>query len=447
MGLFPIRVLTVILPGTLLSGSLACDGSEPAGPAPSPLPDNLVSINSSLDFADATLEGWLEIRAAEGATGIEYAVDLDEDGRPDELGALGLGVGMPYRFNDPGFHTIDVTLRQAGREAHLKRRLAVNDPDAVPDLVPVVEGNIQLGSDGIALSSDGRRLYTTDAFQGFLRATNLDTGSELWSIDLRNTDTNPSIHGPSRSGLVVSDDGSTLYVGLGDYLGAIDLTIEPPRMDSLPVGDVLHPRLELGPEGTIFAGPWEGILRIDPESVTVLARRDIANGSTFAVSPTRDQVALADFDGGVELLDGRTLTLLWRQELTGETPLVAAFSPDGTAVYVLTWEYKLWTLRAEDGSVRAAHVVGVDDRISDYHGVGHGHPTAISKNGRYVVLATELGAYFIDPTLDLPRFRAAREPVTSGIGGCCNVIYDNRHDRLLFLDPVGNRLFAAESPK
>jgi outer membrane protein assembly factor BamB len=313
--------------------------------------------------------------------------------------------------------------------------------------VPILDGDTELGSQGIAMSSDGRRLYTTDAFQGFLRATNLDTGSELWSIDLRNTDTNPGIHGPSRSGLVVSDDGSTLYVGLGDYIGVVDLTVEPPRMDSLPVGDVLHPRLELGPEGTIFAGPWEGILRIDPENVTVLAQRDTPNGSTFAVSPTRNQVVLADFDGGVELLDSRTLTLLWRQELTGETPLVAAFSPDETAVYVLTWEYKLWTLRVEDGSVRAAHVVGVDDRISDYHGVGHGHPTAISKNGRYVVLATELGAYFIDPTLDLPRFRAAREPGDSGIGGCCNVIYDSPNDRLLFLDPIGPRLFAAEPPE
>jgi DNA-binding beta-propeller fold protein YncE len=421
------------------------------------LPADRVSVQTTLAFGDPTLEGRLVLTPAPEAGEVTYEVDLDGDGRIDEAGVLRLGVSLPYRFDEPGVYTLTVTLTEGSAGRVERRRVIVNDRIRAGGLArrivpsPVEDESHFSTVEGIAISPDGGTLFTSDWHEGHLRAFDIDSGQEIWRIDLFGERENENSVGPSQAGLAVSPDGSNLYLDLGESLGRIDLRPGATlAIDTLLVSTEHYTSIRVDPGGTVFLGGWGGVARLDPAAEAVAAAYETTDGLGFALSTTGDAVAFTSHtDPEIRVLDAATLGVAWTLDVpgSGNFPVAAAFSPSGHRLYVLVLvgsSWRLWVIDPVQRRLLADEMIHRSDGNVGYPwAVGAGRPTATTRDGRYVVFSTLEGAFFVDTVLDLPRYRTPELPTGEPLG-CCNVVAAPGGDRLYFANREVDEILVLE---
>jgi serine/threonine protein kinase/WD40 repeat protein len=151
--------------------------------------------------------------------------------------------------------------------------------------------------------------------------------------------------------------------------------------------------------GSLFGGSWsasgeevlccarEGRIQVRSGFTGQLLRETQRPGMVFAqFSPDGGQILAWDYSGqrGMELLDSRTLALLWTSNPSGH--MWPALAPDGTRIFSATWQGHLGVWDASSGRI-----------VSEFEGLPPGNPRlGVSPDGDTVVLAVDRLLRFFD---------------------------------------------------
>jgi hypothetical protein len=410
-----MRIRWVALASAFALGS--CTGSSPTGlTSDSPLPAGIATVRATLAFGDSPLEGLLEIRPSVG-TAWRYSVDFDEDGNPEEVGQIGFGVSLSYRYDDPGIHPITVWLERPGESHRVDRIVVVNDPSALEVIERAVLG---FEPEGIAFAPDDGALYVTSPPDRLLYAMDPGSFTVQWSTTVAE-----SLPGGYHLGITPILADGALYVDGGDSLVFVPVPGGEGTIHKVAQSG-LGTYLQLTPEGDVLSGGFAGIARIELPSGRTTAERRIEDGMHYDLHPDGSTVAhLRGFARPtVEFLESRSLIVKQRLALPEGLggPGIVAYSPAGDRLYLLlVGDPGLHFLMMEVGSgaILRHMAVARDDPRRLPQLPGFSSPTARSKDGRYVVLSSPAGAFFIDTQEDLPRFRTDDDP--ENLIGCCDV--------------------------
>jgi hypothetical protein len=393
-----------------------------------PLSDDVATVATTLDFDDPPLTGIVRITPAIDGLDLRYAADLNEDGGIDEVGSLGLGVALAYRFEEPGVHHIAVGVENTQGWQTLQRTVVVNDPAATRVALSRWFDEIH-PEDFTGLASDADRSAVFLATNGFdsIQLLNLhsSTFQARWELTLDSARSDGP--GNGTTALSLSPDGAVLYADIGDSLISLDIAAAAPIPGAIGPGDRGR-FLATRADGSLYAGGEQGILRIDPTTGTILAQRDEFTDAGFALSADGRRIAALNsrFRCSFAILDADTLEELWEIDVeTGRSECAgAAFSPSGLFVYVIyftdSWHFAAFNAETSErvGQMTLANRdegFGFSDVTS---------PTAVATNGRYVAFATSIGAFFVDTGTNLPIYRINGIDSGSPIG-CCNVTATN----------------------
>lgn len=425
-----IPALALALAVPLSLGS--CREGPLSAPTDAPLPAEIDAVHLSLGFGDSPVEGELRIMAST-PSGWTYAVDLDEDGRAEEVGALHLGVVIPYRYEETGLHRIRVTLEREGERRTFERFVAVNDPTATEVTHRVGPGPASSGNlRAIALDEAVERLFVVKADPDFA-LIHLDPAdlSERWRLPLPGVRLENGYQ--PTEGIVLA--GETLFVDTGDSLVAVDVG-DPPRVLG-GIGEARWGAHLAGPrDGRIYSGGGLGIAALDAATGAVIRALDLPRfGGGFAVSPDGRSIAyLHDVfqEPVLLLLDAGSLSEIGRLALPDiGSPIAITFHPSGDRVYVITTgpESHMVVVEVPDPRIVKDVVLarGSAQMFSSLDRLGWG------KDGRYLVLGSPYGTYFIDSLIDHPRFRSTEDPPTRP-NGCCSVAPSPIDDRVYRTD-------------
>ncbi len=398
--------------------ALACgEAGSPSSPGPdTDLPVSISTIETSLDFDDSPLRGELRIVPRENRD-LNFVVDLDDDGEVEESGPLGRGVIVGYEFVEAGPHPIRVTLTDENGILHIERTVVVNDPG---DLViaarrtPEIDG----GFGGITTDPEETAVYVSAPYAGLVLRFDPFRLNQDWRLPLSMGDF-PWMSG----GLATSADGNTLFVDVGDSLARIDVSgAEPGPASTFSRAD-LGNIVERLPNGRLLAGGMDGVLLIDPSTGAILAERDLFDGYDFAGSP--DGRFVASINGlYILLLSADDLSEVWHVESDAVAYGAVAFSHSGESLLVLlrtrTGEWLLQVFEAETGELERRYLLGPTGNYLTWD--RKTQPATHTADGRFVVFATDVGAFFVDAVTGLPRLREPGPAPDSVPIGCCNVV-------------------------
>jgi len=403
----------VLLAALVPAFACSSDSGSATGPStpdqpPSP-PPSVAAISTTLDFGRSPVQG--EVRIDPTAPDLRYAIDLDEDGRPEESGPVGLGLRVGYEFAEPGPHRIEVLLESGEERFDWSRVVTVDDPSAVSaPLTGRVEGLQHRAGFGIAADSVRNALYLSFPFDTTLVRLTADGLREVWRLET------PFIPGA----IALAPDGGTLYVDAGDSLVAVDVSGAPEVIGVVAPtsqADTEDPLLP-GPAGSLLSLGDNGLLWIDPVSG---ATRALIGGPVIvrvaAVGPEGNRVVA--LSGGIRMFEGPDLAETWNVPLPVGNPFSAraiAFSPAGDRVYVLVFEprdtWRFLVLDAADGRTLEQLVISPPA----FGGPEPVVPAARTGNGRFVVMTSSFGAFVIDGLEHRPIALVGEEE-----GGCCRV--------------------------
>lgn len=395
---------------------------------------------ATVSLSDAPVEGELVLTPPDGETAWSFAVDLDADGAFDDAsGVVGAERRLPYRFTEVGLHPVRVRFEGVGSTVDIERRVVVNDPDAF-----VVERRLTFDRDaarpeGIAVTRDGRHLFVGGGFVRVVFGLDADDLSIVNRRSLRALETN------TLEGLALSPDEDRLFVfnkrGTITALSVPELEI----LRHLPQTSSSDFFIEvLDDRRVAVSGRGEAVTIVDVETAGVTARRELTGAWDIEPSPDRGSLAVVTRDfaanSRIEVLDVATLEPRWAISLARQAALTSvAFHPSGERVYALGFDeaaYWLFVVDAADGTV--VRETRIEPR-GDNGVSGVANPTATTQDGRFVIFPTDLGAYFVDTELDIPRYRFSGRVVESPPPrlvdvGCCNVATPERGSVIYFVN-------------
>jgi len=428
----------------LLAVAVACsdddgDGGlvEPPTPAGSP-----PSVLATVSLSDAPVEGELVLTPPEDGAVWDFAVDLDGDGAFDDAeGEIEAERRVPYRFDAVGIHPIAVRFEHSGTARTEERIVAVNDPDAF-----VIERRFLFDSDrarpeGIAVTRDDAHLFVGGGFVRKVFRLRTDDLSVVDSVSLRELSTN------TLQGLALSPSEVRLFVmnknGTVTTLSAPELEV----LEHLAEGTRSQTFIEAPDERHVIVsgGVDDVVERVDTEAGSITAQQNVPASWDIELSPARDAVAVVTITAffgqpaRIQLLSAATLESRWITEISGGLVLTAvAFHPSGDRIYAFGWDdeaFWLFVVAANDGDVLKRV------RVAPHGGLTLGlegpNPAATTHDGRFVVFPTEKGAYLMDTSLDVPRFRLGDPGADATLGseiGCCNVATPESTNAIYFVN-------------
>lgn len=392
----------------LLLLSLACSETTREGPIEPPaLPEGPAPfVEVSLGFGDVPVEGEVFLSPPAGSRNWRYEIDLDEDGRSDREGVLGLGIGFRYRFATPGIHRIRTILTGPEDDpVEIESLVVANDQGAIRILaagqVPPVDPD-WVSFEGITMTHSGDALYVANYSGGSLHRVDPATFSVTGVIE----DMGYSIEGIS----IAPGDGTLYATYKYRHMAAVDLaTFELERFfeRGSPAGFFIH---AVDEHHALIGG--EGALALVDMRTGVIVRRFDAPGSEFtdtwhfALAPDGQAAAVIVYDGeySLHLVDVSTLQSVGRMPLGRMTyPRSLAFHPQGDRLYVIGYQEDegalFMALALETGEI--LREVRLGSLFCSLYCVAS--PTATLRSGRFVAFEWHGGAIFIDTELDLPR--------------------------------------------
>ena len=393
----------------LLMGVLGCDGSgEEAGPTAPPSPSGPApSVEVTLGFGDAPVEGTLFLTPPPGSENWRYSVDLDGDGTPDHEGILGLRIGFRYRFAQAGIHSIRTVLR--GPDEHrqdVESLVIVNDQGP---LRIIAANRVQpldpmwVSFEGITTSSAGDAIYVANYSGGSLHRLDPTTLSVTGVIEEMSY---------SIEGLVVSPLDSFLFATYKyTHVAVVDLhDFEIERFqERAGVGGFFIHGID---ERRALLGGGNQLSHVDMRNGAVL---DVfrAPGDDFTYTwhfdvtsdGGRAAVIVRGEHSAIHIVDPAIMESLGTVPLGPmEYPQLVAFDPSGTRLYVMgnteEGEALFVAYHLATGTILRSLRLG----RSYCSGYCVANPTATIRSGRYVAFEWNGGAYFIDTELDLPRY-------------------------------------------
>lgn len=412
---------------------LACTSD---GPTPPTSDLQLPTVRATVEFGDAPLSGSLLLLNRSLDNRWTYEVEFEDDTAIDAQGTLSTqsAVSIPFSFTTPGIYPVSISFAHQDTTIGLTRYIVVNDPEAfgATRRVQVPRANPNSGFEGIAVNADLNRIYVGDAMHRTVLMLSLDSTELLAVAD----NLGP---GSTLEGFAISEDEQVLYViDKSHSLHIFDgLTLE--RIHHNPQFAAVTFFIEVTAQGTLWASVpglvsyHNGEIRNVLDHSTGIWHFDVLGENERIVFINRlPLVDQAVSSGGIGVIaeDG---TLQWHTPVDLETffiPQVVAFSPNGQSVYVLgytrsrTWKFIL--LSGIDGSLQ--YEMNLDD-CSTFCTAGAANPVAYTADGRFVVIPTDGGTYFIDTLINLPRFRAPLIPSDT----CCNVASIPGTTELLFV--------------
>lgn len=354
-----------------------------------------------------------------------YTVDLDGDGSSDADGTLESGEqeDLTYRFKSPGIHLVRIDLRTGGRIERVERYVVVNDPGFLRSVssFSMPEENSRSSFEGIAVSEVLNRLYLGEATERRIHMLSLDDFRLLGVAD--NLGSRNTLEGfafdDTEQKLYVLDKSSNLQVFDG-------LTLV--RGQEYPIGQAQH-FIALTPMSVLWVSTPALIAWDDQMARTVLD--DSLGVLHFDLFVEGEKILFSSYDGEISRVGVADAAghLAWRTPLrAGLFAHVVAFSPEADFAYVLAslshQRWKFLRLDVSNGTLDYEMDLGPCESAC---WAGAANPFARTAHGRFVVVPTYAGAFFIDTDLHLPRYRTP-EP---GWRFCCDVAAVG-DDRLVF---------------
>jgi hypothetical protein len=402
--------------GAIASSPVSC-GDDPTSSAPLPddLPASVATIDTSLDFGDPPLRG--ELRIVSGQPGLEYAVDLDGDGNPEESGPLGLGVTVGYEFVVPGSHTVAVILTDGSAQLRVATMIVVNDPETLErdrQRTRVVEGPFG----GIAIDGNRVTAYASAPTEDLLLRFDPGDLTESWRLPLTIQDL-PLWAG----GVAIDPSGTTVFVDVGDSLVRIDVSGSEPRPPEPFARAHRGSIVEVLPNGNLVAGGHGGLLLIDSASGEILNEFE-PSIYDLEVSPNGQFIAVSG-TFGLALLSAEDLSEVWgtfRGDAQGYSAL--SFSPSGDVFLALVRTSEEWVLsviQVESGATRRRYLLGPAELQQSTEFMTQ--LTTRSADGRFAVFATGAGAFVADASTGMPIAREVEGFLDPLPLGCCSVVW------------------------
>jgi len=386
---------------------LACEETREGPTEPPALPEGPVPlVEVSLGFGNVPVEGEVFLSPPVGSENWRYEIDLDEDGRIDQQGILGLGIGFRYRFTTPGIHRIRTNLTgPEDRTVEVASLVVANDEGpiqilAVGQVTPVHPEWVSF--EGIAMSHSGDALFVANYSGGSLHRLNPANLSVTGVIEEMSY---------SIEGISVSPKDSFLFAAYKyHHAASVELaSFEIDRFFARGVGgkffiQAVDERHALiggeGPLGLVDMRTGETVDQFRAPGA------EFTNTLHFALSPDAATAAVIVYDGAYSLhiIDVATLESLRTIPLGRMAyPRTLAFHPQGDRLYVIgheDWGASFAVFDLRSGETLREVPLG---RIF-CSGYCVASPAATLLSGRYVAFEWGGGAYFIDTELDLPLY-------------------------------------------
>lgn len=400
----------------IVLSSPACNESvtEPSGKSPV-----RPTISVSREVGEPPLEGSLHLTPDARSLTWRYEVDLDEDGTPDQAGDLLRATSLAYRFETPGIHHLTISLSAPGDAFTVDFPMVVIDSNLrvvnqhrLHDLTSEIHRTFE----GIAIDHAGRSLFVGDFYNsqiyqidpeslqplaGPIQLPRLAGGVEGLSV----TPSDSLLvvahkhHGLSVVAIPSMEVRRAMYAGAEYFIHAVD--------DTLAIG----------------AGAY-GLVLIDTRSGAEVRRIPYSRGWHFAVSSEKDLIAVI-----VPTPPTLHLVSMTSFQEVGQIPLpmtnaeVVAFDPHENKAYLG------WGGQGESVFV----VVDLDlEAVMLRLPLGAGtcgifcvaNPVATSRDGHWVAMEQGGGVYFIDTTLDRPRYFTGFKTGLSGMSVAASPVED-----------------------
>lgn len=411
--------------------SFACEIRTPSGgelPAPTPVarPDSLVRVTRS--FGDSPVEGIVVVEPRDSG---EWAVDLDGDGAPEAAGALEDGAEVPYRYINVGVHEIRVRLRDDGVEREVALPVVVNDPSATV-VEEVFQGNMM---GGVTVTADGHAVWTG------ARGTPEVIRFAASNFEIRDRIPVVAPKFNLAEGWTSTPDGSrVLYVTKNAALHVLDRQDPWGGQEAIQVKDGFTHAFFVHAltANQILIGSEEGIALLDIDACEFDRFVEIDPAWHFAVDSDASTVAvLDDLDRGtwgVVVLALPGLDVLRRFSTPVQNPVqgtrdpgAIVFGPDDETLFITVdgageIPDELYVMDSRTGEISSVHALpvaptGVFGRS--------GNPATLSRDGRFAVFPTGLGAYFVETDRGIPLYR-------SKLITCCEVAASPIEDIFFF---------------
>jgi hypothetical protein len=321
-------------------------------------------------------------------------------------------------------HPVRVEFRTGGRVERVDRFVVVNDPGFFRSVSSfhVPRENPNSGFEGIAVSEDLNRLYLGEATEPRIYMLSLDDFRLLGvaeNLGPRNTLEGFAFNETEQEVYVI-DKSSNLQVFDG-------LTLVRTR-EFRGFAQAQH-FIALTPMSVLWVSTPALVAWKDEMARTVLD--DSVGVLHFDLYEEGEKILFSSYDGMISRVGvaGAAGSIAWQEPLrAGLFANVVAFSPDARFAYVLASfnNQRWWFLRFDVMNGALDYEMDLGPCESQCWG-GAANPTARTAAGRFVVIPTFAGAYFIDTDLHLPRYRTP-EP---GWRFCCDVAAVGE-DRLVF---------------
>jgi hypothetical protein len=170
-------------------------------------------------------------------------------------------------------------------------------------------------------------------------------------------------------------------------------------------------------------GGYFGVLLIDPSSGEILAEKEVFNTYDFAGSPDGRFVATVD-DFEIRLLSADDLTGVWDGPSDATAYGALAFSSVGESLFALlrtsSGEWLLQVLDLETGEVERQHHLGPTGPYLTWD--RKVQPATQTADGRFIVFATDDGAFVVDAVTGSPRLQEREPAAGTRPIGCCSVV-------------------------
>jgi WD40 repeat protein len=391
----------------LVMAILACESDggpiDPPGLPEGPVP--LVEV--SLGFGNVPVEGEVFLSPPAGSRNWRYEIDLDEDGRIDRRGILGLGIGFRYRFETSGVHRIRTSLTgPEERTVQVESLVVANDegPIRILAAAQVQPVNAEWVSfEGITMSHSGDALFVANYSGGSLHRVDPGTLSVTGVIEDM---------GYSIEGISVSPKDSFLFATYKyGYKASVGLSsFEIDRFFGERAGSSFF--IQALDEQQALMGGGGPLALINMKTGEILndfraPGAEFTDTWHFALSPDGAIAAVIVYDGtySLHIVDVATLQSLRTIPLGRMlSPRTLAFHPQGDRLYAIGYGQDGDALFAVFDRETGETLREVPLGAVFCSGYCVASPAATLLSGRYVAFEWGGGAYFIDTELDLPLY-------------------------------------------
>ena len=381
----------------------------PSGPRP--------VISMSLAFGESPIEGEVRLSPSSETANWLYAVDVDEDGAADHSGTLTREVEFAYRFSTPGVHGVRISLTGPTGVEAVTVPAIVNDPTAVRTLAQRITGGAANAIfEGITTNRAGTSLFVADFFNSTIyRLDPGDLRPLAPHLVLPRIEDDRGFVAGGPEGLTVTPSDTLLLVAHKLFgLSVVAIPALEPRRSLRMAGEYFIQAIDDVDALSTARGSLD---LIDTNTGGTVRGLAVPNTWHFAVSLPSQIVAALNRSGpaAVHLANLADLQQIARVELPGAIEAdVVAFDPAGDRLYVM----------GRDAQGSRFYLVDVPSRsvlLNLPLGLGAcgafcvANPVATSRNGRFVAMEQGGGVYFIDTTLDLPRYYLGTRMANSGL--------------------------------